>query len=65
MEEALVREASPLSSLDVTPAVASRPLERRERITALDTLRGFAMLGILTEGKMRRLFSLVFGVRVS
>lgn len=82
----------------VTQPVTEAPVERGERITALDTLRGFALLGILlmnivgfalyfsaydnptvagggtganlaiwavlhvlAEGKMRCLFSLVFG----
>jgi uncharacterized protein len=89
--------AVPTSAL----ADESRPLDERERITALDALRGFALLGILlmnivamgmyvsayddptvtggstgpnlwvwtimhvlAEGKMRCLFSLVFGASV-
>ena len=84
-----------------TPALESAPVTRAERITAIDTLRGFALLGILlmniigfsmylsaydnptvtggatganlavwavlhvlAEGKMRCLFSLVFGASV-
>ena len=85
---------------DVTPSKPA-PVDRAERITALDMLRGFALLGILlmnivafglylpayddpmvtggatgpnlwiwtvlhvvAEGKMRSLFSLVFGASV-
>ena len=84
-----------------TPALESAPITHAERITAIDTLRGFALLGILlmniiafsmyfwaydnptvtggatganlavwavlhvlAEGKMRCLFSLVFGASV-
>ena len=90
---------SPPSTL--SPALEPIPVDRRERISAVDTLRGFALLGILllnivpfamhgaaydnptavggdsgpnlvmwyvlhvlAEGKMRGMFSLVFGVSV-